>query len=206
VVEAFLRGGRCSPIWARADIEALKGFAGATPIRFEAQTNNSLAGIRGVALNKPIRAVLVFDAPPGALPGDSWEVNLMLMNSGGKVVGGNAYRCRMTLPPDFHKDVQIDVDVSGIAQTREIAVRLTSKGKAATGADGQVFGCAFTELGMVQPPLTLLWDQPRNAFLGTITLDQGEATVGRMTIVGRVDKLEGRKTIDLRIGGELRRC
>jgi hypothetical protein len=199
VVEGALRGGRCSATWARAAIEALKCHAGGTPIRFAAQPKARFIGIKGLLLAKPARALLAFDAPHGAKPGDSWEVAVMLVNPGGTVAGGNTYRCRVALPPDCHKDVQV---VAGVKETDgktwDLAVQLTSGGKAATGKGGQVFAVAFTALGMVQPPQKLSWAEKRKAFVGTIARMQGGAAVRRLTIVGRVGKLEGRKTIDLR--------
>ena len=199
VVEGALRGGRCSATWARAAIEALKCHAGGTPIRFAAQPKARFTGIKGLLLAKPARALLAFDAPHGAKPGDSWEVAVMLVNPGGTVAGGNTYRCRVALPPDCHKDVQV---VAGVKETDgktwDLAVQLTSGGKAATGKDGRVFAVAFTALGMVQPPQKLSWAEKRKAFVGTIAGMQGGAAVRRLTIVGRVGKLEGRKTINLR--------
>jgi hypothetical protein len=198
VVEDALRGGRCSATWARTAIEALKGHAGGTPIRFAAQPKARFMGIKGLLFTKPARAVLAFDAPPGAKPGDTWEAALMLLNPGGTVAGGNTYRCRVTLPPDDHKDVRIDADVTGTdLKTWHLAVQLTSRGKAAAGHDGQVFAVAFTALGMVQPPQKLSWDAGRKAFAGTVARMQGGAAVRCLTIVGRVGKLEGRKTIKL---------
>jgi hypothetical protein len=199
VVEDALRCGRCSAAWARTAIEALKGHAGGTPIRFAAQPKARFAGIKGLRFAKPAQAVLAFDAPQGAKPGDSWETAVMLVNPGGTVAGGNTYRCRVVLPPDDHRDVQIDADVVRTdAKSWSLAVRLTSGGKAATGKDGQVFAVAFTAQGMVQPPQKLPWDAGRKAFAGTIVRMQGGAAVRCLTIVGRVGKLEGRKTISLR--------
>jgi hypothetical protein len=199
VVEDALRHGRCSATWARMAIETLKGHAGGVPIRFAAQPKSNFMGIQGLLFKNPARAVLTFDAPQGAKPGDAWETALMLVNPGGAVAGGNTYRCRVTLPPDDHKDAQIEesIERSG-AQTSELAVRLRSRGKAATGDEAEAFAVAFTPLGMVQPPQKLSWDAKRKAFLGAVAAMQGGAAVRRLTIVGRVGKLEGRKTVNFR--------
>jgi hypothetical protein len=197
IVAAALRGGRCNAAWARSALESLKTVAGVTPIRFEANPKISMPGITGLAFAKPMRAVLVFDAPSGAKIGDAWELSLILRQPGGKIAGGNTYHCRVTLAPDNQKEVRIAAIVSGTGATREIAVCLESAGKPVTGPAGEAYALAFTGGGMVQPPLKLSWDAKRNLYAGNIALSQTSGIVRRATIVGRTGKLEGRKTISI---------
>jgi hypothetical protein len=202
MAERMLKESRASVVWSRSAIEHLRTYYGGTPIRFAPRSRRPFVGIRNLELGKPATALLVFDAPRGAKLGDSWELAVMTVQAGGVMSGGNTYRCRVVLPADDDRYVQIEAEVQRTDANREtwLAVRLWTGGKAVNGATAKgasVAAVAFTALGMVQPPHKLAWDGKCKAFVGRIPLTHGDSAVRRMTIVGWVGKLEGRKTIDL---------
>src|SRR5262249_18164953 len=202
IVERMLRESRASAVWTRSAMKQLKTYYGGTAIRFRPNSKKPFVGIKDLMLAEPATALLVFDAPHGAKLGDSWEVAVMLVQAGGIVAGGNTYRCRVALPPDDDREVQLEVELKRSAGRSEawLGVRLGPKRKPGKGGrmkNAHVSAVAFTALGMVQPPTNLTWDSKCKAFIATISRTHNDAVIRRLTIVGRIGKLEGRRTIDL---------
>jgi hypothetical protein len=121
----------------------------------------------------------------------------MTLNQGGVVTGGNTYRCRTTLPPDDHKDVQIKAGLKAVNNSLQVLVEMAAGGKLVKGTSGLAFAVSFTANGMVQPPQALAWNAAQKAYVGTIAGNIAGESVRRLTIVGRAGKLEGRRTLDV---------
>jgi hypothetical protein len=196
LVEKLLRESRTPASAARATLHALHNLTGATPMRFAQPSKGRYIGLKSVVLAKPARALMVFEPGDQARLGDRWTVPVLMVHPGGRIAGGSTYRCQVVLAPDDERDVQLETRFSGT----HLHVRMHSKGKAVTGNHGsrvEVFAASFTAFGMEQPIKKLEWSAAHKDFVLNIERDEDQPPVRRMTLIGRVEKLEGRKTIEV---------
>lgn len=197
VVERSLRDSRSFTPWTRSALAQLDDYLGGTAIRFARRAKSRFSGIKNAPFDKPVRALLVFEAPKGAKLGDAWKLRVMLVQPGGNVAGGASYHCQVVLPPDDERDVRIDADVRRIEGTLNgvLAVRVSSGGKD-PGPKADVVAVLFTGLGMERRPKRLVWDEDIEAFVAVIERGSTDVELRRVTIVARVGKREGRKTVE----------
>jgi hypothetical protein len=198
IIERMVKESRTSPTWARAALRDLSLCLGATPVRFQRTNKSKYVGVRNLVLaGVPTRALLVFDAPKEAKLGDSWHVPVLLA-SGGRPTGGSTYHCRVVLAADDESKVQINARFTRTGDGATLHVRLRSKGNTVSGEPGngaEVCAASFTTLGMRQPIRQAEWDSQRDEFtLGFNT--HADPAVRRVTIIARVGKREGRRTVD----------
>ena len=200
VVKHLLAESRTTAQLAHSAIRDLQGCVGGTPVRFAAAQKRKLVGVRNLLFSKPTRALLVFEPPEDARLGDQWQLPVMLVTRG-RIAGGSTYSCRVVLPADDERKIQINAHLTAgrrLYSKSRLHVSLTSAGKAIDGSrdNVEVYVAAFTALGMQQPVKELTWDPERAEFALDVHHQGEEAVIRRMTVIARRGKLEGRKTID----------
>jgi hypothetical protein len=202
LVEQTLRDSRTSVVWARAAIEQLTTLLGGTAIHFSTSAMKDRVGVKGLALMKPTKALMLFEAPKRAVLGDRWQVAVRFMQKGGAVIGGSTYRCQVVPLPDDETQIQIHIRwmKSDQAHTRNLQVRLTARGRVLGGKKpprADVAALCFTAKGMEQPPKKFVWDEGLRSFVAHFESAAGRPAIRRLALIARVGKIEGRKTVSV---------
>ena len=195
-----IANSRASASLTRPSLQDLEALVGGTAIRFSLTEKRTRAGIRGLALPRPIRPLLVFEAPDDAVVGDSWEIAVFTAQ-GRTIAGGSTYRCQVMLAPDDQKHVKIETGIvrdGTRGHTLVLAKPSLRHAKSRLEKDGapSAWLVGFGPRG-VEKPVRMTWDRDRGAFAADVGDAESHRGVRRVTVVARIGEHEGRKTISL---------
>jgi hypothetical protein len=198
VARQSIRASRSAVPRAASALRAVQACLGGTAIRFDLDGRRSYVGIRGIDFERPVPALLVFHPPAEANVGDRWDVPVMIGAPGGTITGGSTYRCQVVLPPDDDRWIQIEASAQASAGRLRLAARLATRGRALLKGKhrtAEVQAVAFTAVGATAP-VELTWDAEAGEFVADLDGAPDNRPIRRVTLVARVGRREGRRTID----------
>jgi hypothetical protein len=192
---------RCDAEWGQAALERARQFAGAAAVRFEADGDRRIVGLRELTPRKgSVPALLILHPPRDAQLGDVFEFDVIEVDAKRqRVLGGSTYVCRMTLPPDDTQEIELETRFEHPARggVVRLLVRPTARDEPLAEGDVEIDAVLFTPAGVNPAPERLKWDKRKQVFVLDLSRDPGASLVRRLTLIARAGEREARRTVDV---------